>query len=83
MLSKEEYSVLYWISRRGLTDLEKLDGMLDSQEKIKKIVNTLEKKGFIKIEIRDGKIYGFIETRLGDKEVNEKRYEGWFNKLGD
>ena len=56
---------------------------LDDLKKAKVIVLKLEKKGLIKISYREGKMYGFMETELGNKTLEYKKYEKWFNGLGD
>ena len=50
---------------------------------INTIINKLEKKGLLKLSYRDGKIYGFMETPKGEKIITDKKYEMWFNELGD
>jgi predicted transcriptional regulator len=81
-LTKEEYEVLYWIARNGLMDFERLSLNIDLK-KAQLIVNKLEKKGLIKISYREGKIYGFMETELGNKMLEDKKYEEWYYELGD
>jgi hypothetical protein len=82
MLKKEEYTVLYSITR-GKTDLEKLKNVFNDDQKLRKIIIELENKKLISIELRDGEIYGFIETEKGETELNNKKYIEWFNELGD
>lgn len=81
-LTKKEYEVLYWISRNGLTDFEKLSINIE-EEKAKPIIEILEKKGLIKISYREEKVYGFMETQIGNKIVEDKKYEDWYLELGD
>ena len=81
-LIKEEYEVLYWIARNGLMDFERLSSKINLK-KVKLIVDKLEKKGLIKISHRDGEIYGFMETELGNKMLEDKKYELWYGELGD
>jgi len=78
-LIKKEYEVLYLISRVGQTNLERLGDNKETLEIIKK----LEKLGLIKIETRDKQIYGFMETKKGEKLLTSKEYEDWFNDCGD
>ncbi len=81
-LKKEEYEVLYWIARNGLMDFERLSSNIELK-KAKVIISKLEKKGLIKISHREGKIYGFMETELDNKTLEDKKYETWYNELGD
>lgn len=79
-ITKNEYGVLYLIARNGRTDFKRLGIGL---ERAKSIVLELEKKGLVKINYRDGEIYGFIETPLGEKTLADKKYEKWFLEFGD
>lgn len=81
-LIKEEYALLYFISRVGLTNFEKLKGRIEKEE-AEIIVKKLEKLGFVKISYWRGELYGFMETKKGEKLLSDKEYEEWYNELGD
>lgn len=66
----------------GRTDLERLKGIYPLNE-LKKILNKLKKLGLIEIEMKRGKIYGFMETTLGKENLYYKEYSKWFVEYGD
>ena len=76
-LTTEEQKVLQFIII-GRDSLEKLkETFKDGEINLLNIINTLEKKGMIKVSYREGKIYGLIETNEGYKEVEKAGFEDW------
>ena len=81
-LEKQEYEILYYISRGGRNSLERLEGMFDSKV-VLRAIEKLSKLGLIKISYRDNKIYGFMETTKGDNLLISEEYKDWYYEMGD
>jgi len=81
-LTKEEYTLLYYMTRVGLTNFEKLKGRIEKEE-AEIIVRKLEKLGLVKISYWRGELYGFMETEKGERLLSDKEYGDWYNELGD
>jgi predicted transcriptional regulator len=81
-LTKEEYAALHWIARNGLMDFERLSLNIDLK-KARAIIAKLEKDNLIQTTPRADKIYGFIETELGNKILEDKKYRHWNVELGN
>ncbi|MEI6849768.1 MAG: hypothetical protein WCK29_01895, partial [archaeon] len=82
MITKEEYSALYYISM-GRNSIERLSEDLEDKKKTINLIKDLERKGLLKIELRDNKIYSLMETKDGSKLLKSKKYKSWFEELGD
>lgn len=80
-LTKDEYSVLYWVARCGRTDFFKLNEFI-SKDEAQPIIIKLEKLGMVRINYKEGKVYGFRETNEGEAELSDYSYIDWFEKLG-
>ncbi|MEK6927292.1 MAG: hypothetical protein AABX11_02570 [Nanoarchaeota archaeon] len=81
-INKKEFQVLYAIARDGRDNLERLKDLFEGQV-IMKILDKLEMSGLIKIEYRDKKIYGFMETTKGNELLESEEYSKWFKECGD
>ena len=81
-LQKSEYNVLYWIARNGRTDFKRLSSIINLK-KVRPIIYTLRRKRLIKISYRKRKIYGFMETQLGEEMIINKKYKKWYEEFGD
>ncbi|MEK6918945.1 MAG: hypothetical protein AABW73_02805 [Nanoarchaeota archaeon] len=75
-ISSEENKILYFIFI-GRNSLEKLLETFKDEKKLLETINSLEKKGMIKISLREGKIYGVIETTKGYQTVKKAGFEDW------
>lgn len=79
-LSKKEFGVLFGIVHTGIvSDLERSG--LDEDPNSKKIILKFDKLGLIKIDWREGEIYGFMKTKKGEEVLYDPIYKEWFNKL--
>ena len=75
-LTIDEQKVLQFIII-GRNSLEKLQETFKEEEKLSRIIISLEKKGMIKISFREGKIYGLMETTKGYELIKGKGFEDW------
>lgn len=83
MMTKEEYTALYFINY-GRNSIDRLKSLFNDDENItEKLVMKLEKKGLIRIQEREGRIYSFMETEGGLKLLKSKEYAHFYNELGD
>lgn len=77
-LNREEFETLWNIGNSWQTDpVRASDGTPDSVKKYMKIFLKLDEIGLIKIEIRDGQIYGAHETKEGEEVMDQKVYDSW------
>lgn len=80
-LTKDEFLVLLSIAVFGKTDLDKLRGTLKNSDKEWDALSELDREGLIKMEFRDGDVYGFVETSKGYAEVNNPDYKVWRSRF--
>lgn len=80
-LTAEEFEALYYINI-GRNSLDRLNDIFEDINKTNLLVKKLEEKGLIKVEIREGAIYGFMETQKGLKTLKSEEYKGWYVGLG-
>lgn len=80
-LTKEAYQILHSITR-GRNTFERLEDLFNKQT-ISKVIDQLEKSGLIVANYREGKIYSFMESPIGEAILESKEYEEWFAECGD
>ena len=76
-ITKKEFEVLFNIPL-GKTDLER---GYKSDNKFEKVILKLEKKGLIRIEYREGKIYGFMLSKKGEISLKDSSYKEWADEF--
>jgi len=82
-ISREDFEIIFWIEFMGYGDPSRLSGQMNkSEEGVEKRLRGLEERGLIKIELRDGKIYGSSLTSRGVEVFNDKQYLKWKLELG-
>lgn len=76
-VSDEDIEYLFLITYECFGDVESLADLLKlSSEKVKMKLEELETKGLIKIEYKDGEIYGSMLTKIGAKIYDSPKYKG-------
>jgi predicted transcriptional regulator len=76
-ISDEDIEYLFLIIYECFGDPETLsEKMKVSKEKVKLKLEELETKGLIKIEYKDGEIYGSMITSIGAKIYEDPKYKG-------
>jgi len=82
-ITKKDFEILHWIEYMNYNNPKLLSEQLDiSEDEAKKKLLDLEKRGLIKIENREGKIYGSQLTEKGKEIWNNQKYNEWKEELG-
>ncbi len=77
-ITKNEFEVLYGIEFWNKGDPQGIANVTNISEKdAETLLKSLEEKGLIKIEIRDGKIYGAQLTSKGSEIYEDDKYLNW------
>lgn len=81
-LTKEEFTVLFNITNSWQSDPERAsDGSVEDLAMQRQIFTRLGEKGLIKIDHREGQVYGAVATEAGENVLREKKYREWLEKL--
>jgi len=76
-VSDEDIEYLFLITYECFGDPETLADLLKIPEKKVKVkLEELESKGLIKLEYKDGEIYGSMLTKIGVKIYDSPKYKG-------
>ncbi len=76
-VSDEDIEYLFLITYECFGDVESLAEKLKiPEQKVKAKLEELESKGLIKIEYKDGEIYGSMLTKIGAKIYETPKYKG-------
>jgi DNA-binding MarR family transcriptional regulator len=75
IIDREDFEALHWIEYMGLNNPNKLAPQLSiSKEEANDKLIELERKGLIKIEHREGRIYGSQLTEEGKRVWEDDKY---------
>lgn len=82
-ISKRDFAILFYVEFQGDNYPKELAKQLKiSENEAEAELLRLEKKGLIKIEYREGEIYGSQLTGEGAKIFNDDKYINWKVELG-
>ena len=82
-IAKKYFEILHWIEYMNYNNPELLSKQLNiTKKEAENKLLELEKKDLIKIEIREGGIYGSQLTEKGKEIWNSKKYSKWKENLG-
>lgn len=82
MISKQDFKFLFLIDFMNYNDPNLLSDNEISEKEAEDKLNELEKRGLIKIEHREGKIYGSQLTEKGKDIMEDKNYLEWKEEFG-
>jgi len=75
-LDKEDFATLWNITRSWQVDpIKASDGTPEDIERYNQIFLKLDKLGYIKIEMRDGEIYGAMAKEKGKKILDDEKFK--------
>ncbi len=78
----EEFEALFNITNSWQSDPERAsDGTPEGLAAQRQIFTRLGEKGLIKIDHREGQIYGAVATQAGENVLREQKYREWLEKL--
>ena len=76
-VSDEDIEYLFLITYECFGDPETLsEKLMIPEKKVKEKLEELDSKGLIKIEYKDGEIYGSMLTKIGAKIYETPKYKG-------
>ena len=82
-ISKKDFEILHWIEHMCFNNPKQLSEQVEiSKQKAEKKLIQFEKRGLIKIEYREGKIYGSQLTDKGKQIWEDDKYLNWKLELG-
>jgi hypothetical protein len=78
LLTKEEFDVLWNITNSWKkSPAHFVDNDSDGMHKYGDIFQSLSELGLIKVEFRDGVVYGAVETASGREICSSSKYDSW------
>lgn len=82
-IAKKDFEILHWIEYMNYNNPELLSKQLDiTKKEAENKLLELGKKGLIKIETREGEMYGSQLTEKGKEIWNNKKRSKWKEDLG-